>query len=331
MATASQWNRKLADYAVADVPTSIIQLAVSVVLFGMLMAVSHVMSGLWWYLGLPFSAVGGVFLVKLFIIQHDCGHRSYFPSPRACDWTGRALSVLTVTPYEFWRRDHDLHHATSGDLDRRGHGDINTLTVSEYKSLGTWRRLAYRLYRHPITLFVIGPAYQFLLRYRIPAGVSGRKRKRLIGSILCNNLALGTFFGILCLALGATNVALVWVPAIVVAATIGVWLFYVQHQFETTYWERSADWSFVEAALRGCSFYRLPGWAHWATGYIGYHHIHHLSSRIPNYRLQQAFSDVPELREVRCIGIMESIRGTRLALWCEDRRELVTFRQAASP
>ena len=326
--TAAQWNRRLAPYAGADHRRSVAQLVLSLALFAAAIAAAHLARDAHWALGLPFSLAAGLLVVRLFVIQHDCGHRSFFRSARACDWTGRALSLFTLTPYGYWRRDHDKHHATSGDLDRRGAGDLDTLTVREYAALSARAKLAYRLYRHPIVLFGIGPTWQFLLRYRIPLGLGKAQRGRMARSVLLHNAALVAFFGALGALLGPAATAAVWLPALLAAATVGVWLFYVQHQFEGTYWERHAGWSFVDAALRGCSYYRLPRWLHWLTGNIGYHHIHHLSSRIPNYRLARVFAEVPELQGAPSIGLLESFRCARLALWCEDRRRLVSFRDA---
>ena len=326
--TMADWHRALRPYCIPSLSKSASQLLISLSAFCSLMLLAHVGHAQHWALGVPLSVMGGFLLVKLFIIQHDCGHRSYFRSPRACDVVGHVLSVLTVTPYEFWRRDHDKHHATSGNLDRRGFGDINTLTVKEYQGLSFMARLRYRIYRHPLTLFGIGPSWQFLVMHRLPSLQSGKNRWRIIQGVLLHDLALAIFFGGLSLLLGWTSVAAVWLPAIITGATIGVWLVYVQHAFDTTYWEKSGNWSFLEASLQGCSYYRLPRALHWVTGNIGYHHIHHLCSRIPNYRLPQVFSDMPTLRQVRELGIVESLGCVRLALWSEDSQRLVSFREA---
>jgi omega-6 fatty acid desaturase (delta-12 desaturase) len=328
MLTLAQWRHRLARYAAPEIGRSLGQLLVSLAVFALAISLAHLAHAVNWVLGLPFSGLAGLLIVRLFIIQHDCGHRSFFRSQRACDWVGRVLSVLTFMPYGFWRRDHDKHHATSGDLDRRGHGDIDTLTVDEFRALGLWQRLLYRAYRNPLVLMGIGPAWQFLIRYRVPLlpKTAGRRSDRL--SIIGHDAGLVGFYGLLCCLLGWGDVAAVWVPAMLVAATVGVWMFYVQHQHADTYWRRHAEWSFVDAALQGSSYYRLPGWMHWMTGNIGYHHIHHLSARIPNYQLARAFRDIPELRQGPAIGILESLRGVTLALWCEQRGRLVSFREA---
>lgn len=327
--TPAQWNRRLAPYATPDVRRSVGQLATTLCLFAAsLGAAFAAYAWLGLAASLPLSAVAGLLTVRLFVIQHDCGHRSFLPSASACDWVGRALSVLTVTPYGFWRRDHDKHHATSGHLDKRGFGDIKTLTVGEYRALPLLARLRYRAYRHPLTLFLVGPSWQFLVRYRLPFGCGGKAAGKLRASILGLNAALAGFVLAGGVALGFGALAAVWLPAIVAAATVGVWLFFVQHAFEETYWERQGEWSYVEAALHGCSFYRLPGWLHWMTGWIGYHHIHHLSARIPNYNLPRAYAEIPELREASSFGFLESLSCARLALWCEERKRLISFREA---
>lgn len=327
MKTPAQWNRLLSSYASPDIGRSVGQLTVTLLLFAAAMAAAFVVHARFGMAAsFPLSIAAGFMTVRLFIIQHDCGHRSYLPSASACDWVGRCLSVLTITPYGFWRRDHDKHHATSGHLDKRGFGDIRTLTVAEYRAMPLFGRLRYRAYRHPIVLFAIGPVWQFLVRYRLPIGCGGRSAATLRRSILALNailLAVVTGAGML---LGFGALAAVWLPAVISAAALGVWLFFVQHQFEDTYWERQGEWTYVEAALEGCSFYRLPAWLHWLTGWIGYHHIHHLSARIPNYNLARAFREVPELQGARSIGLLESFGCARLALWCEERKRLVSFR-----
>jgi omega-6 fatty acid desaturase (delta-12 desaturase) len=297
----------------------------------MAMSLAYMANAFNFSFGLPLSALAGLLIVRLFIIQHDCGHRSYFPRRWACDWVGRGLSIVTFMPYGFWRRDHDKHHATSGDLDRRGHGDIDTLTVDEFRALSPRRRLTYRIYRNPLVLIGVGPIWQFLIRYRFPILPRGASRRDDVMSIIAHDGALLTFVGLQCLLLGWESVAFVWAPAMLIAATIGVWLFYVQHQHEDTYWRQHGQWSFVEAALQGSSYYRLPAWLHWMTGYIGYHHIHHLGSRIPNYQLARAFKEIPELQQGPSVSIRQSLRGVTLALWCVHRGRLVSFREARLP
>jgi omega-6 fatty acid desaturase (delta-12 desaturase) len=281
-----------------------------------------------YWAGLLLAVPTGLFVVRAFIIQHDCGHHSFFRQRWACDLVGRFLGVLTLTPYHWWQRDHDRHHASSGNLSRRGYGDIDTLTVCEYLALPRWRRLRYRFYRHPAVLFGLGPLFQFLIRHRLPVNLKKGDRRSLV-SILATDLA------VLILILGAGwllgfgRFSSLWLPMMAVAATVGVWMFFIQHQFEATYWASQKNWSFVTAALRGCSYYKLPRPLEWVTGWIGYHHIHHLASRIPNYRLRDCFRDIPALRRVTVIDFRQSLLCARLALWCEERQQLLTFREAA--
>lgn len=330
MSGIAQWNRRLATYAVPSPRRSITQLSITLSAFAVAMVAARFALTFAWELSALASVVSGMLLVRLFIVQHDCGHHSYLRSHAACDWIGRGLSLLTLTPYDFWRRDHDKHHATSGNLDRRGVGDITTLTVAEYRALRLSQRLAYRLYRNPAVLLGIGPAWQFLIRYRLPFWLHGRTAHKSRLSILLTNLALVGFFGVLGWLVGYGELAAIWLPAVIVAGTAGIWLFYIQHTFDRAYWEHEANWSYVDAALRGCSYYRLPAWLHWLTGWIGYHHIHHLSARIPNYRLVAAFREVPELQSAPSIGMLESLSCLRLALWCEDRQRLISFREASA-
>ncbi|MCG8434557.1 MAG: fatty acid desaturase, partial [Gammaproteobacteria bacterium] len=248
-----------------------------------------------YWLALPLAIPAAGFLVRLFMIQHDCGHGSFFRHKRVNDWTGRIIGVLTLTPYNFWRRTHAIHHASSGCLDHRGHGDINTLTVEEYRNLSPSRRLQYRLYRHPLVMFGIGPAYQFILQHRLPVGLMRSGWQPWI-STMGTNLAIALFVTGMIWAVGVTPFLLVHLPIILLAASIGVWLFFVQHQFEETTWDRKSEWKWRSAALHGSSHYDLPGVLRWFTANIGIHHIHHLSSRVPYYRLPRVLRDHPELR-----------------------------------
>jgi len=277
--------------------------------------------------------VGAALLVRLFIIQHDCGHGSFFASPWANGLVGRALSLLTLTPYAFWRRDHAMHHAGTGNLDRRGAGDVTTLTLAEYRALPFRRRMVYRLYRHPLVMFGVGPAWLILLRLRIPRGHPFRRWRDWV-SIVGTDAALAALVAALMVIWGPIPVLLGWLPVMLLAATIGVWLFYIQHQFENAYWEARQHWDFHAAALSGSSFYDLPVVLHWVTGNIGFHHIHHLASRIPNYRLRECHEANPLLQEAPRLTLLQSLRCARLALWDAEQRKLVPFsrsRETAQP
>ncbi len=279
----------------------------------------------WITLLLAMPAAG--FLVRLFIIQHDCGHRSYFRSRRANDVVGRAISVITLTPYDYWRRAHAEHHASSGNLDSRGIGDINTLTAAEYRALPGWRRLVYRLYRHPLVLFGIGPVYLFVIKHRLPRDLP-LIRTGLWRSIMVTNLAIAAAVAGLALLIGPVAMIKVHLPLVMLGSAIGVWLFFIQHQFEDTYWRRAGQWDFVQAALCGSSYYLLPNILQWMTGHIGLHHIHHLSSKVPNYRLRECLDEIPSLGDVRPLTLLSSLKCARLALWDENRQKLIGFRDA---
>ncbi len=321
------WREIVARYAKPDARRSIIQLLNTglpfLALFAAMLCGVHYEIWATLLLAVPAAAL----LLRLFMFQHDCGHGSFFNARWANDGLGRLLGVLTLTPYAWWQRNHALHHATSGNLDRRGFGDINTLTVREYFSRSFWRRLHYRLYRHPLVLFGVGPTFHFLLRQRIPTGHPVRQRANWT-SVLGTNAAIAGLIVAMALTIGLRSFLVAYLPVVVLAGTIGVWLFYIQHQFEETYWDGAAGWNFHAAALEGASFYDLPRILHWVTGYIGFHHIHHLSSRIPNYRLRDCFAENPELRKAKRLGLMASVRCARLTLWDETSRRLVTFRAA---
>jgi omega-6 fatty acid desaturase (delta-12 desaturase) len=273
------------------------------------------------------ALLAGGLLVRLFIIQHDCGHGSFFSSRAANTWVGRALSVLTLTPYGYWRRAHSLHHASAGDLSRRGIGDVDTLTVREYRVLSAWGRLKYRIYRNPAVLHVLGPPLYFVLFQRSPFGQALPAREAW-RSIMGLNAALLVLYGALVAILGIGPVALALLPVACVASWVGGWLFFVQHQFEQTRWDEGKEWDFQLGALGGSSYYVLPRILQWFTGSVGLHHIHHLNSRIPNYRLQACLDGDEVLARISRLTLRESFSCIGLALWDEERRKLVSFAEA---
>ena len=306
---------------------SVVQLLITmgafvVLWFGMWLSLDH---GYWITLLLALPTAG--FVVRLFIIQHDCGHGSYFKSRRANDFVGRLIGVITLTPYDYWKRAHASHHANSGNLDRRGVGDIDTLTLNEYRALPRWRQRAYRFFRHPLVLFGIGPIYLFVIKHRLPLDVPLR-RSGLWRSVMATNLAIVGTLVVLAVLIGPVALLKVQGPLVLLGSAIGVWLFFVQHQFADTYWEKTEDWDFVRAALHGSSYYRLPRSLQWLTGHIGLHHVHHLCSKVPNYRLQECFDRIPELRMVKPLTLLASLKCARLALWDEDQKKLISFRDA---
>jgi len=324
---AAHWSRVLAPYKKPDTRRAVLQVLNTaipfVALWGLMLASLQVSYALTLLLAVPAAGL----LVRLFIIQHDCGHGSFFRSQTANHVLGSILGVVTLTPYRYWRRTHAIHHATSGNLDRRELGDVETLTVDEYRAAGRWERLSYRLYRHPLVLLVLGPAWQFLIKHRLPFDAP-RTWKAEWASVLWTNLALAAVAVTFSLTVGFVPFALVWAPIFILSGAAGVWLFYVQHQFEDTYWERQEEWDFHLAGIEGSSFYDLPAIAHWFTGNIGYHHVHHLSSKIPNYRLRQCMDEVPDLQHVTRLTFRESLACLKLTLWDEESGKLVGFRHA---
>lgn len=280
----------------------------------------------WLTLALSIPATG--FLVRLFIISHDCGHGSFFRASWANHLVGRITSFLCFIPYYCWKHEHAIHHANSGDLDNRGVGDISTLTVEEYRQLSAWGRLRYRLYRNPLVLFGIGGLFLFLIRFRFPREGATHREK---WSVYQTNVALVLFWTAIGLTLGIWPYLLVQGPITILASASGVWLFYVQHQFEGAYWERHNNWDYVNGALRGSSYYRLSGVLQWFTGNIGFHHVHHLNSAIPNYYLQRCHIENPRLQEVPTLGLIESLRTNRCKLWDEANQRMVGYEALKAP
>ena len=332
-ANEPDWRQTLAPYKQASWAKALSQVATSAlpfIGFWYLMLRSLEVS----YLAtLALAVPTSFFFIRLFILQHDCGHGSFFPSRRANHALGVVLGVVTLFPYGYWRRTHAIHHASNGNLDERELGDIRTLTVREYLALSRVRRFLYRLYRNPLVLFGVGPAYQFLIKHRFPWDIPF-SWKREWRSVLWTDLAIATLVVTLGQTIGWADLALVHLPIVVIAGALGVWLFYVQHQFEETSWDRADAWDYYRAGVHGSSFYDLGPVLHWLTGNIGYHHIHHLASQIPNYRLAECFEANPSMQRVTRITLRQSFRCAGLKLWDEERRALVGFRglaQQAAP
>ena len=322
------WRVLLAPYKKASWVRALVQLFDTALPFALLWYLMVRSLNVSYWLTILLAVPQAFLFIRLFIIQHDCGHGSFFPSRAANNALGAVLGVVTLFPYGYWRRTHAIHHATNGNLDDREFGDIRTLTVKEYQALPRWSRFGYRLYRNPLVLFGVGPVYQFVLKHRFPFDIPF-SWKREWRSVLTTNVAIAaTVFG-LAQVFGWQTVALVHLPIVVVAGSLGVWLFYVQHQFEDSYWDRADAWDFYRAGVHGSSFYDLPKLAHWLTGNIGYHHIHHLSSQIPNYRLAACFEENPSMQRVTRITFRQSLRCAKLRLWDEDRRAMVGFGKLA--
>ena len=321
---AEYWKTIVGPYKGADTRRSVYQVLSSAIPFFALWGL------MLWSLRLPYvvtvllAVPTAGFLMRLFMIQHDCGHGSFFRSRWARDAVGFCIGVLTLTPYQYWRKTHAHHHAHSGDLDLRGFGDIETLTVREYMKLPWYRRLGYRMYRNPIVLLGIGPAFLFLIKHRYPWDVP-RSWSQAWASVWWTNLSLVAICTVAAFTIGLKAFLLVQVPITMISSGIGVWLFYVQHQFEETYWHRHEDWDYFEAAVHGSSHLVLPRPLEWITASIGLHHVHHLSSLIPNYRLRECLEANPELQKATRITVAEGWRLLRLALWDEERRRLIRF------
>ncbi|MSR20016.1 MAG: fatty acid desaturase [Gemmatimonadetes bacterium] len=323
--TVERWNRLLEPYLGADTRKSVTQLLTSVLPFVALwwLALRSLEVGYWLTLLVAIPAAG--FMMRMFMIQHDCGHGSFFRSRAARDWVGRAIGVVLLTPYDYWKRTHAYHHAHSGDLDFRGFGDVDTLTVREYLSSPRAQRFRYRLYRHPLVLFGIAPFFLFLVKHRFPWDIP-RDWKQAWAGVWWTNLAIVGVVVAMGATIGLERFLLVQVPITLLASTAGVWMFYVQHQYEDTYWQRHEQWDYYDASLYGSSYLVLPKPLQWLTASIGVHHVHHMSARIPNYKLQQVHDENPEFQIVERVRFRDTLKLINLALWDEEGGRLIRFK-----
>ena len=322
-----EWFAQLATFGHADLRKAIVQVFTTLVPYAALWALMYVTirQGLPYALTLGLGVLAAGFLVRTFIIFHDCGHGSFFKSRRANRILGTITGILTFTPYEEWRLAHARHHATAGDLDRRGQGDVYTMTVEEYRDAPLWLRVGYRVFRHPVIMFGIGPVWVFLLSQRFTPKGAGRGAR--ISTWLTNAVLLAIMVGA-AFTIGLRTYVLIQLPVILMAASAGIWLFYVQHNFEGVYWARHEEWDSLRAAMEGSSYYRLPKLLQWITGSIGLHHIHHLRATIPNYHLQPAYDAIPEVQAVRPLTPRRSLKSLSLRLYDEEAGTMVGFRAA---
>jgi acyl-lipid omega-6 desaturase (Delta-12 desaturase) len=307
---------------------SLLDIATSVVPYVALTALMYLVvdSSYWLMIAIAIPASG--FMLRTFILFHDCSHGSFMPSRRANVWLGAVLGLIVYSPFQSWRHSHAVHHATAGDLDRRGVGDVYTLTVAEYAGRSWPSRLGYRLFRNPLVMFGLGPVFSLVIGPRV---FSRRSRPRIRRSVMGTDIALAVLVGALIWVAGWRDYLLVQSSTVLLAGAAGVWLFYVQHQFEDTYWQNAAGWTYADAALRGSSYLKLPKVLQFFTGNIGVHHVHHLSARIPNYNLQRAHDENPIFHDVPTLSLWDGLRAVRLKLWDEDRGRLVTFAEARTP
>jgi acyl-lipid omega-6 desaturase (Delta-12 desaturase) len=321
----TDWRSIISKYATADVRESLWQVAITLFfLIAGLVFAYQLMGPAPWASALLVLPLAGL-LIRTFVIMHDCSHGSFLPWPKVNEAIGFVTGVLTFTPFQQWRRDHALHHASSGDLDRRGHGDIATLTVAEYQALTKFGRFKYRLYRHPFVLFGIGPLHMMILqRFRGPSLATGAKQ---IWNVWMTNIALVALSALFVLTFGWKVVFLIYFPAYYLAAAGGIYLFYVQHQFEEAYWERGKEWDYATAAVTGSSHLQLPAILHWFTGHIGLHHVHHLGPKIPNYRLKAAHEENAVFQVAPVLTLRTAFKTLRLTLWDEANGRMIGFRE----
>jgi omega-6 fatty acid desaturase (delta-12 desaturase) len=319
------WKESLAPYAKPHIGRSVLDLLTSVVPYLILFYVMYRLLDVSYLLTLAVGIPAAGFLLRTYIMFHDCTHGSFLPSKRANAWLGSVLALIVYHPFANWRHAHAVHHASAGDLDRRGVGDVPVLTVAEYNAKSPKGKLIYRLYRHPAIMFGIGPIWALMIQPRI---VSRSERKRLKRSVHVTNLVLALTITGMCLWIGPAEFFLIQMPVAWLAGAAGVWLFYVQHQFEDAYWESSDSWSYADAALQGSSYLKLPKVLQYFTGNIGLHHVHHLNARVPNYNLQAAHDNNPIFHDVPVLTLRDGLRATRLKLWDEDSRRLVGFAEA---
>lgn len=320
----AQLRKSVAPFAKSDLRISVIQILNSFVPFFLLWFLAYQSLSISIWLSLPLSILAAGFVIRIFIIFHDCTHMSFFKSGKANRILGTITGIITHFPFEKWKRDHSIHHATSSNLDKRGTGDVWVMTVEEYMQANFWLKLGYRLYRNPFIMFGLGPFYLFLITNRLNR--KGARSKERWNTYL-TNFSIVAIYVILIWAIGLTPFLLVQLPIMFVAGSLGIWLFYVQHQFEDSYFENEEEWDYVKAAVDGSSYYKLPKFLQWLTGNIGFHHVHHLSPRVPNYQLEKAHESTPPLQKATTITLKTSLKSIRFRLYDQATRSFVSFKE----
>ena len=320
----AQLRKNVAPFAKSDKKAGIMQLINTLLPFFLLWFLAYQSLSVSIWLTLALSVLASGFVIRIFIIFHDCTHQSFFKSPKANRIIGTITGIITLFAFEKWKRDHAIHHATSSNLDKRGTCDVWVMTVDEYVQASFWGRLAYRLYRNPIVMFGLGPIYLFLISNRFNRK-GARRRERMNTYII--NTSIVVIYGLLIWAIGWQAFLIIQLPILFIAGSLGIWLFYVQHQFEDSYFENEDEWDFVKAAVDGSSYYKLPKVLEWLTGSIGYHHVHHLSPRVPNYKLEEAHESTPPLKQATTITLTSSLKSIRFRLYDEANRSFVSFRE----
>jgi omega-6 fatty acid desaturase (delta-12 desaturase) len=317
-------KKEVAPFEKTNMKLSIRQLINTVGPLLLLWYIAYLMLSVSYWLALPITIIAAGFLIRTFIIFHDCCHQSFFKSKLANDIIGNITGILTIIPYQQWKNEHAIHHSTSSNLDKRGVGDVWTMTVDEYIAASLWRRISYRLFRNPLIMFGIGPVVLFLLQYRFNR--KGARRKERINTYL-TNVSIIALFALMIWLIGWQSFAMIHGPIFFVSGLFGIWLFYVQHQFEHSYFENDGEWSYIQAAVEGSSYYKLPKMLQWITGNIGFHHVHHFSSKVPNYHLEKAHHATPSLQKATTITLRTSLKSINFRLWDEHNKMFVGFRE----
>ncbi|MDH2333306.1 MULTISPECIES: fatty acid desaturase [Paenibacillus] len=320
----AQLKKNMAPYEKINTKSSVLQLINTLGPLILLWYAAYLSLSVSYWLTLPIAIVASGFVVRTFIIFHDCGHQSFFKSRKLNDIVGTITGIITLCPYHQWKNSHAIHHATSSNLDKRGTGDMWVLTVEEYTEASTWTRLAYRIYRNPWVMFGLGPIYTFLISYRFNIKTAKRKEKM---NTYVTNISIVVLYALLSWAIGWQAFLLVQAPIFFVSGMLGIWLFYVQHQFEDSYFEHDEEWSYINAAVEGSSYYKLPKVLQWITGNIGFHHVHHLSPKVPNYNLEKAHEATPLLQKATTITVSSSLQSLKFRLWDENTKTFLTFKQ----